>query len=205
MELQPSVSPPRPATFYGALEPFTEFADVADPERYVAAPEDWIVVLGDIKGSTEAARAGRYKEVNLVGAACITATLNVTGDLDLPYAFGGDGATMLIPPEVRDAVEAALRRTRRLARDGFGLELRLGLIAVQELRRRGRRRARCQTSAQPRQLPRHVRRRRSRARRPADQERCGVRARRAGRPGAARPARVCPAAGSRTARRAATC
>jgi hypothetical protein len=45
---------------------------------------------------------------------------------------------MLIPPEVRDAVEAALRRTRRLARDGFGLELRLGLIAVQELWGRGR-------------------------------------------------------------------
>ncbi len=97
------------------------------------------MVLGDIKGSTEAARAGRYKEVNLVGAACITATLNVTGDLDLPYAFGGDGATVLIPPEVRDGVVAALRRTRRLARDGFALELRVGLVAIEELRRRGRR------------------------------------------------------------------
>ena len=84
MEPQPPAIPPRAATFYAALEPFTEFAEVADPARYVAAPDDWIVVLGDIKGSTEAARAGRYKEVNLVGAACITATLNVTGDLDLP-------------------------------------------------------------------------------------------------------------------------
>jgi hypothetical protein len=95
-------------------------------------------VLADIKGSTEAARAGRYKDVNLVGAACITATLNVTGDLDLPYAFGGDGATVLIPSEVRAAVADALRRTRRRARDGFGLELRVGLISVHELRRRGR-------------------------------------------------------------------
>ena len=138
MEPQPPAIPPGAATFYGALEPFTEFAEVADPARYVAAPDDWIVVLGDIKGSTEAARAGRYKEVNLVGAACITATLNVTGDLDLPYAFGGDGATVLIPPQARDAVVAALRRTRRLARDGFGLDLRLGLVPVQELRRRGR-------------------------------------------------------------------
>ena len=138
MEPQPPTIPPRAATFYAALEPFTEFAEVADPARYVAAPDDWIVVLGDIRGSTEAARAGRYKEVNLVGAACITATLNVVGDLDLPYAFGGDGATVLIPPEVRDAVVTALRRTRRLARDGFGLDLRLGLVPVQELRRRGR-------------------------------------------------------------------
>jgi Protein of unknown function (DUF3095) len=126
-------------TFYAGLEPFTEFAQVADPARYVAAPDDWMVVLADIKGSTEAARAGRYKDVNLVGAACITATLNVTRDLDLPYAFGGDGATVLIPPEVSGSVADALRRTRRLARDGFGLELRVGLVPVQELRRRGRR------------------------------------------------------------------
>jgi hypothetical protein len=125
-------------TFYAGLEPFTEFTEVADPARYVAAPDGWLVVLADIKGSTEAARAGRYKDVNLVGAACITATLNVTRDLDLPYAFGGDGATVLIPPEVREVVADALRRTRRLAGNGFGLELRVGLVAVQELRRRGR-------------------------------------------------------------------
>jgi hypothetical protein len=112
---------------------------VPDPARYVAAPDDWIVVLADIKGSTEAARAGRYKDVNLVGAACITATLNVTSGLDLPYAFGGDGATALIPPQVRELVTGALRRTRRLARDGFALELRAGLVPVRALRRCGRR------------------------------------------------------------------
>ena len=125
-------------TFYAGLEPFTEFAEVADPARYVAAPDDWIVVLADIKGSTEAARAGRYKDVNLVGAACITATLNVTRELDLPYAFGGDGATVLIPPGASNVVADALRRTRRLARNGFGLELRVGRVPVQELRRLGR-------------------------------------------------------------------
>ena len=128
---------PDQPTFYARLEPFIEFAEVADPARYVAAPDDWLVVLADVKGSTEAARAGRYKEVNLVGAACITATLNVTPGLDLPYAFGGDGATVLIPPEVRHIVADALRRTKRLAKDGFGLELRAGMVPVQELRRRG--------------------------------------------------------------------
>jgi hypothetical protein len=125
-------------TFYAALEPFTEFTEVADPARYVAAPNDWVVVLADIRGSTQAARAGRYKDVNLVGAACITAALNATPNLDLPYAFGGDGATVLIPPEVRDVVAGALSRTRRLAENGFGLELRVGLVPVQELRRLGR-------------------------------------------------------------------
>jgi Protein of unknown function (DUF3095) len=135
----PASQPCNPPTFYGALEPFVDFAEVADPARYVEAPLDWVVILTDIKGSTEAAKAGRYKDVNLVGAACITAVLNVTKGLDLPYVFGGDGATVLIPPEVQDVVADALLRTRRLAASGFGLELRVGMVPVRELRRRGRR------------------------------------------------------------------
>ena len=140
--MAPSMSaPPHSAspTFYGALRPFAAFAEVADPRHYVAAPDDWILVMADIKGSTEAARGGRYKDVNLVGAACITATLNVTPGLDLPYSFGGDGATLLIPPAVGAVVADALRRTRRLAATSFGLELRVGMVPVAELVRRGRR------------------------------------------------------------------
>jgi hypothetical protein len=57
----------------------------------------------------------------------------------VPYVFGGDGATALIPPEVQGAVADALLRTRRLAASGFGLELRVGMVPVRELRRRGRR------------------------------------------------------------------
>jgi hypothetical protein len=125
-------------TFYAALAPFTVFAEVADPRHYVAAPSDWLLVLTDVRGSTEAARAGRYKEVNLIGAACITAALNVTPGLDLPYAFGGDGATVLIPPSARQAVGDALIKTRRLARESFGLDLRVGVVPLAELARRGR-------------------------------------------------------------------
>ena len=47
------------ATFYAGLEPFSDFAKVANAAHYAPAPDDWIVVLADIKGSTEAARAGR--------------------------------------------------------------------------------------------------------------------------------------------------
>jgi hypothetical protein len=123
--------------FYARLEPFVDFTEVADPARYVEAPADWLVILTDIKGSTEAAKAGRYKDVNLLGAACITATLNVTRGLELPYVFGGDGATLLIPPEAEDVVADALLRTRRLAASGFDLELRVGIVPVRELKRRG--------------------------------------------------------------------
>jgi Protein of unknown function (DUF3095) len=127
------------AGFYARLEPFGDFAGVGDPARYIEAPSDWLLVMADIKDSTEAARAGRYKDVNMVGAACITATLNATAGLELPYSFGGDGATVLIPPEVRDVVADALIRTRHLAKAAFGLELRVGMVPVQELRGRGAR------------------------------------------------------------------
>jgi hypothetical protein len=126
-------------TFYAGLAPFRDFAEVADPRHYVPAPGDWLLVIADIKGSTEAARAGRYKDVNLVGAACITATLNVTRGLDLPYVFGGDGATILIPPAARAAVVRALTGTRRLAARDFGLELRVGLVPLTALAQEGRR------------------------------------------------------------------
>jgi hypothetical protein len=135
----PELPDPANPTFYARLAPFTTFAEVADPRHYVAASDDWLLVLSDVKGSTEAAKAGRYKDVNLIGAACITATLNVTRGLDLPYAFGGDGATVLIPQAARGAVGDALSRTRRLAREGFGLELRVGMVPLAELARRGRR------------------------------------------------------------------
>ena len=126
-------------TFYARLAPFADFAGVADATHYVEAPDDWVVVLADIKGSTEAARAGRYKDVNVIGAACITASLNVTRGLELPYAFGGDGAAVLIPAAARHAVARALIQTRRLAAREFGLELRVGMVPVAEIRRHGRR------------------------------------------------------------------
>jgi hypothetical protein len=134
--LQPPAPPP---TFYATLAPFRDFAQVAEPGPYVEAPDDWLLVLADIRGSTAAARAGRYKDVNLIGAACITAALNVTAGLDLPYAFGGDGAVVLIPPASRAAVARALAGTRALAAAQFGLELRAGMVPVHELKARGRR------------------------------------------------------------------
>jgi hypothetical protein len=126
-------------TFYTRIVPFEDFSQVFDSGRYLPAPPDWLVVVADIEGSTEAARAGRYKEVNLLGAACITAVLNSTRGLDLPYTFGGDGASLLIPAARRDVVVAALARLKRLAAREFGLKLRLGVVPVEEILRRGKR------------------------------------------------------------------
>jgi hypothetical protein len=123
--------------FLRGLPEIERFADVTEPRFYVDAPEDFHVVLTDVRGSTKAIEAGRYKDVNAVGVASIVAIRNATPDLELPYVFGGDGATLLVPESRRATCEAALRGVRRLARTAFELELRVGLVPVRDLRADG--------------------------------------------------------------------
>ena len=47
-----------------------------------------------------AIEAGRYKDVNVIGASIIISVLNAVGEVDLPYTFGGDGAALLVPESV---------------------------------------------------------------------------------------------------------
>jgi hypothetical protein len=58
-------------------------------------------------------------------------------DLELPYVFGGDGATVLLPGERRTESEAALRGVKKIAVSTFDLELRVGIVPVGELVRAG--------------------------------------------------------------------
>jgi hypothetical protein len=123
--------------FIAALPSFTRFADVADPDRFVSAPDDWRIYCCDVVNSTGAIEQGRYKTVNMVGAACIIAAINAAGGTEIAYVFGGDGATILAPDALAPAIDRALTRTRRLARDGFGLALRVGAVPVAEIRAHG--------------------------------------------------------------------
>ena len=121
------------ASFYADLTPFSEFEQAADAQSYTVAPDDWYVVIADIKGSTKAIIEGRYKQVNMVGAACINAVLNVSTKGEIPYVFGGDGATMLVPEHSLDACKQALLRLRTLAETRFDLSLRVGIVPVAQL------------------------------------------------------------------------
>lgn len=123
--------------FLAAVPEIERFADVTDPRFYADVPGDWHVVLTDVCGSTRAIEAGRYRDVNALGVASIVALRNAMPDLELPYVFGGDGATLLVPETRRAVGEAALRGVRRLARTAFDLELRVGRVAVSELRAAG--------------------------------------------------------------------
>ena len=95
-------------------------------------------MLTDVIGSTEAVRAGRYRDVNYVGAASIAAALNASGRADLPFVFGGDGATLVVPPVYLGPALSALAALQAHARDRLGLDLRVGSVGVDEVRAEGR-------------------------------------------------------------------
>jgi len=128
-------------TFYADTPAFTRFEDFADLSNYRALPDDWCVVIADIEGSTKAIQEGRYKDVNMIGAACITATLNALRKLpvppDIPYVFGGDGATLAVPGGVAGVVREALERTKLLSERQFGLALRIGIVPERDIRAAG--------------------------------------------------------------------
>lgn len=123
--------------FFASLVPVTDFAHVTRTEHYTPLPDDWLIVLTDVKGSTDAIRKGAYKTVNMVGAACIMGMLNISENIDIPYVFGGDGATLAIPPSLIEDTEQFLLQLRQLSLEQFGLTLRVGLIPLAEIRASG--------------------------------------------------------------------
>jgi len=125
------------SAFYDQIPICTVFADACDDRYYRAAPVDHLVVISDVIDSTGAITAGRYKEVNTIGAATIASAQNALSGEEVPAVFGGDGASLLIAPQQRDRVAAALAGLQQLARQRFGLELRVGAVPVAELRDQG--------------------------------------------------------------------
>jgi hypothetical protein len=128
-------------TLYPQLKPLSRLQDLTQDENYLAIPDDWHIVLSDVRGSTKAIEAGKYREVNAVAAAMIAAILNkageTLGDVDLPFVFGGDGATILVPADLREKSAEALIATRQLAQQAFELDLRIGIVPVADVRRAG--------------------------------------------------------------------
>jgi hypothetical protein len=117
-------------SFYAMLPVFADFIEISQPANYADLPGDWQVAVADVQGSTEAIEAGRYKEVNMLGASCIMGVLNVVRPVEIPYIFGGDGASLCVPPSVVEPARRALLATQMMARDEFKLALRVGMVPV---------------------------------------------------------------------------
>ena len=119
--------------FYASLKPVKNFMDLASLEAYVPLPDNWYIIVTDIVASTQAIRAGRYKDVNLLGASSIIAVLNVAGPIEIPFVFGGDGASLVVPPSLLQPARDAVLSVQKLAQEAFALELRVGVVPVEDV------------------------------------------------------------------------
>lgn len=102
-------------------------------------PEDWCVIITDIKSSTQAVNSGLHEEVNLVATGSIVTVLNIAykAGILIPFFFGGDGATFIVPSSIIEKCMKALLKYRASTMDNFILELRVGMIRVKEIYHQG--------------------------------------------------------------------
>lgn len=119
--------------FFENLSPISDYRNICDLDLYVDVPRDWVMVLCDIRGSTKSIQEGRYKDVNFLGASCIIALVNKFKGHAIPYVFGGDGATLLLPPEFVEESKSALGHVQNMAKSQYQMELRVALIPIAEL------------------------------------------------------------------------
>lgn len=117
-------------SFYDDLPLRGEFGDLADPDGFRPVAQDWLIGVADVVDSTSEIAAGRYKTVNMVGAAVISAVINTLAPKSFPFVFGGDGAGFAIWPGARDQVAAALAAVQAWSQREFGIRLRVALVPV---------------------------------------------------------------------------
>lgn len=123
--------------FFELLPSFNSFDQFTNLAQYQPLPDGWLVIVTDITNSTEAIEKGLYRAVNAASTASVVAVLNVFKQLSLPYVFGGDGINICIPATRLDEVRSALAASQKLAKNSFGLELRVGMVPVQHVREQG--------------------------------------------------------------------
>ena len=112
---------------------------VANKSLFSKVPKDWYAVAADIKNSTEAIGNGNHDQVNLVATGSVIAILNLaySKNISIPFFFGGDGATMLIPSELLESAMAALNQHRINTLENFGFELKIGSLSLKEIYENG--------------------------------------------------------------------
>lgn len=106
---------------------------LTEEHLFFTVPANWHVIITDVKKSTEAVRDGLHETVNLVATGSIVAVLNIVyrANLTVPFFFGGDGATFIVPPSVLKPVMQALAIHQENTKVNFGLTLRAGSVPVE--------------------------------------------------------------------------
>ena len=104
-------------------------------DAFFDVPNDWHIIITDIKGSTNAVLSGLHETVNLIATGSIVTVLNLAfkAKILVPFFFGGDGATFIVPNVIVNEVMKALLLYRTNMLQNFNLDLRAGIIPVSEV------------------------------------------------------------------------
>lgn len=102
-------------------------------------PADWHIIITDIKGSTIAVNNGQHENVNFVATGSIVSVLNIAfkHNIAVPFFFGGDGATFIVPGPIVGIVMQALALYKDNTLKNFGFELRTGIVPVNKVYDKG--------------------------------------------------------------------
>ncbi|MEP3371775.1 MAG: DUF3095 family protein [Maribacter dokdonensis] len=125
--------------FYKNLRPFkgTLIELLGDDTYFVDVPKSWHVVVVDLLNSTSAVNAGNHHQVNLTATGAIISVLNairkVKRSNEIPYFFGGDGATFIVPSSLLNKIIHVLENYRIHIKRKIDLVLRVGEIPVSKL------------------------------------------------------------------------
>ncbi len=111
----------------------------AQPTNFYAVPDDWNIVVTDVENSTTAVKQGKQQEVNLAATGSIVACLNISREAgyEIPFFFGGDGATLLMPNEILKDCLQALTFHQERCYSTFDFYLRVGYRTVEQMRNKG--------------------------------------------------------------------
>jgi hypothetical protein len=108
---------------------------LTEPHLFYPIPGNWYVVITDVKKSTTAIAGGLHETVNLLATGSIVAVLNIAyrAGITLPFFFGGDGATFILPPTLVEPAIDALLKHQSNSKNNFNIELRVGSVPVSDI------------------------------------------------------------------------
>ncbi len=105
--------------------------------HFKTVPKDWYIVVIDIESSTQAVKHKLHHPVNYAASISIVAILNELQSIDpkieIPYFFGGDGTTFLVPHSCVQRLMLILENVKDDVYKNNFLTLRVGTIQIAEL------------------------------------------------------------------------
>lgn len=111
-------------------------------DLFSSVPKDWHVINVDIENSTLAVQNGHHHDVNLSATGSIIVVLNELEKIDkklrIPYFFGGDGSTFIVPHHLLNIILKVLNNYSLHIKNNTNLILRVGSVTVEKIHNDGK-------------------------------------------------------------------